>query len=60
MTISSMPSTPLDAGVSLAHPSGRLLQGIKSASSPTVANGVVYIGSNDGHLYAFHLAGTTS
>jgi hypothetical protein len=24
-------------------------------SSPAVANGVVYNGSDDGHLYAFHL-----
>ena len=24
-------------------------------SSPAVANGVVYVGSGDGNLYAFHL-----
>jgi outer membrane protein assembly factor BamB len=29
-------------------------------SSPTVANGVVYIGSNDNRLYAFDAAGTTN
>ena len=29
-------------------------------SSPAIANGVLYIGSNDGYLYALHLAGTTS
>ena len=28
-------------------------------SSPTVANGVVYVGSEDHNLYAFHLANTT-
>ncbi|TMC17119.1 MAG: hypothetical protein E6J33_08270 [Chloroflexi bacterium] len=28
-------------------------------SSPTVANGVVYVGPEDHNLYAFHLANTT-
>ncbi len=29
-------------------------------SSPSVANGVVYVGSDDGRLYAFDAAGTTN
>jgi outer membrane protein assembly factor BamB len=29
-------------------------------SSPAVANGVVYVGSEDGKLYAFNAAGTTN
>jgi outer membrane protein assembly factor BamB len=33
--------------------------GVIITSSPTVANGVVYVGSNDGKLYAFDAAGVT-
>jgi outer membrane protein assembly factor BamB len=28
-------------------------------SSPTVANGVIYVGSEDHNVYAFHLANGT-
>jgi outer membrane protein assembly factor BamB len=34
--------------------------GNQVVSSPTVANGVVYVGSDDSNFYAFHLGGRTS
>ena len=35
-------------------------QNVATPSSPAVANGVVYVGSEDGNLYAFDAAGTTN
>src|SRR5207249_9068145 len=57
MIITSMPLMLPDVAPDRVRRSGWVRLGGAVKSSPTVANGVVYVGSDDDKLYAFNAAG---